>query len=111
MGGTENLTCLAEYRNGGLLVDTNVIKLKDQSWLSQELNVGTELVVEWRALTVVLLDKLAEKLRERLGQSVDDLPLPAILEGGTWHAGRQVAKSLRTDGASPIKIRLDGTVF
>merc|ERR1712217_13612 len=106
-----SLTGLPEYRNGGLFIDTGVLRLKDQSWLTQELNVGTELIVEWRALTVVLLDKLAEQLRERLGKSADELPLPAILEGGTWHAGRQVAKSLRTDGASPIKIRLDGTVF
>jgi len=107
----EAMTCLAEYRNGGLLVDTGSIVLKDQSWLSQELNVGTELIVEWRALTVVLIDRLAEELRRRLGVSADDLPLTAVLEGGTWQAGREVARSLRADGSAPIRIRLDGTVF
>jgi len=105
------LTCLAEYRNGGLLLDTGAIVLKDSSWLSQEVNVGTELIVEWRALTVVLIDRLAEELRKRLGLSKEQLPLAAVLEGGTWHAGRQMAKSLRSDGSSPIRIRLDGTVF
>jgi hypothetical protein len=109
--GTSALTCLPEYRNGGLLIDSGVISLKDPSWLSQEVNVGTELIVEWRALTIVLLDKLAEELRKRLSMSVDDLPLAAVLEGGTWHAGRALAKQSRADGSAPIRIRLDGTVF
>lgn len=107
----EALTCLAEYRNGGLLLDTGVITLKDPSWMSQEVNVGTELIVEWRALTVVLLDRIAEDLRKRLGISEDQLPMSAVLEGGSWHAGRELAKAKRSDGSAPIRIRLDGTVF
>merc|ERR1719188_2524103 len=107
----EAMTCLAEYRNGGLLLDTGVIVLKDPGWLSQEVNVGTELTVEWRALTVVLMDRLAEELRRRLSLSEEQLPLGSVLEGGTWHAGRELANSLRSDGAAPIHIRLDGTVF
>jgi len=109
--GLEKLTCLAEYRNGGLLIDAGAIALKDPSWLSQEVNVGTELIVEWRALTVVLIDELASELSKRLGASEQEMPLAAILEGGTWHAGRQIARSLRADGSAPIRIRLDGTVF
>jgi len=73
--------------------------------------LGTELIVEWRALTVVLIDELASELRKRLGASEQEMPLAAILEGGTWHAGRQIARSLRADGSAPIRIRLDGTVF
>eukprot|EP00933_Yihiella_yeosuensis_P029031 TRINITY_DN22766_c0_g1_i1.p1 TRINITY_DN22766_c0_g1~~TRINITY_DN22766_c0_g1_i1.p1 ORF type:complete len:839 (+),score=195.71 TRINITY_DN22766_c0_g1_i1:49-2517(+) len=109
--GVEAMTGLPEYRNGGLLVDIGVISLKDKSWQSQTVNVGTELVVEWRALTVVLLDQLAEQLRKKLGLSAEDLPLASVLEGGTWHAGRQAARALRSDGSPPIHIRLDGTVF
>jgi hypothetical protein len=109
--GVSALTGLPEYRNGGLLVDTGVIRLKDPSWLSQEVNVGTELIVEWRALTVVLLDRIADEVRKRLGMSAGQLPLAAVLEGGTWHAGRAMAKQLRADGSAPIRIRLDGTVF
>jgi GTP cyclohydrolase II len=111
VSGTSALTCLPEYRNGGLLVDAGVISLKDASWLEHEVNVGTELIVEWRALTIVLIDKLAEELRRRLSMPSVDLPLGSVLEGGTWHAGRALAKELRTDGSSPIRIRLDGTVF
>merc|ERR1712226_270527 len=60
--GQDNLTALSEYRNGGLFIDTGVIKLKDSQWQNAEVNVGTELVVEWRALTVILVDKVAEEL-------------------------------------------------
>jgi hypothetical protein len=109
--GEEQLTCLAEYRNGGLLLDMGVISFKDPSWLSQEVNVGTELVVEWRALTVVLIDRVAEELRKKLGATAQDLPLASVLEGGTWQAGRDVAKTLRSDASPPLCIRLDGTVF
>jgi len=108
---TDVMTGLPEYRNGGLLIDTCVLRLKDQAWLDQEVNVGTQLVVEWRALTVSLLDQIAEKLRAKLGVSAEALPLASVLEGGTWQAGREVAKMKRADGSSPIKIRLNGTVF
>jgi len=109
--GVGALTALPEYRNGGLLLDVGAISLKDPSWLDQEVNVGTELVVEWRALTVILMDKIACELRKRLNLSEEALPLASVLEGGTWHAGREIAKSLRSDGSAPIRVRLDGTVF
>jgi len=109
--GTDALTCLAEYRNGGLLVDTGVLSLKDPSWLNQEVHVGSELIVEWRALTVILVDELAARLREQLGTTASAFPLSSVIEGGTWHAGREMARSLRSGGDPPIRIRLDGTVF
>jgi hypothetical protein len=109
--GDEQLTCLPEYRNGGLLLDAGVIALKDPSWQSQQVNVSTELVIEWRALTVVLVDRLAQELRRKFGVSPEQLPLASVLEGGTWQAGRELARAKRADGSSPISIRLDGTVF
>jgi len=109
--GDEKLTCLPEYRNGGLLLDAGVIALKDPSWQSQAVNVSTQLVIEWRALTVVLIDRLAEELRRKMGVSAEQLPLASVLEGGTWQAGRELARALRADGSPPISIRLDGTVF
>merc|ERR1712217_227992 len=107
---TEVMTGLPEYRNGGLLVDTGVLSLKDPSWTAQEVNAGSELIVEWRALTVVLIDEIANRLRKRLGTTAEELPLACVLEGGTWHAGRELAQSLRATGNPPIQIRLDGTV-
>lgn len=108
--GSEALTGLPEYRNGGLLVDFGVINSKAPL---QSYDVSHELIVEWRALTVVLLDKLAGIIRQHPDIPKDnELSLPMILEGGTWKAGREIAKKLRpTDAASPIRIVSDGTVF
>jgi hypothetical protein len=71
---------------------------------------GDEAVIEWRALTVALIDQLAPRVRQRLGRSAAQLPLASILEGGTWAAGRALAQRLR-GGLPPLQIDSDGTVF
>ncbi len=106
--GHDDLTGLPEYRNGGLLLDTGVLVLRQSGDARIAWDVGSELVVEWRALTVALLDELAPKVRLLLG--VPDLPFACILEGGTWAAGRELAAELR-GGAPPLDIDSDGTVF
>src|SRR5207249_1631482 len=80
----DGLTGLAEYRNGGLFLDTGVLVLRDPADAQREHDVGSPLVVEWRALTVALLDRLAELLRQRVGLDAVSLPLAKILQGGTW---------------------------
>ncbi|MGE3868862.1 MAG: URC4/urg3 family protein [Pseudorhodoplanes sp.] len=107
----DGLTGLAEYRNGGLFVDCGVLVLRDPAQAALEHEVSSELVVEWRALTVALLDKLAEEMRKRLRMNAENLPLAKVLEGGTWAAGRIVARQKRPDGAPPIRVISDGTVF
>jgi hypothetical protein len=107
----DGLTGLAEYRNGGLFIDTGVMAFRDPSAASREHDVSSPLVVEWRALTVALLDRLAEALRARLKMDSASLPLAKILEGGTWAAGRAIARELRADGSPPVKVISDGTVF
>ena len=57
------------------------------------------------------IDRVAELLRQRLGLNAEELPLARVLEGGTWRAGREIAKELREDGGPPIQIVSDGTVF
>jgi hypothetical protein len=107
----DGLTGLAEYRNGGLFVDLGVLTLRDAADAERAHAVDSILVVEWRALTVALLDRLAERIRTRLGRSRDELPLASLLEGGTWAAGRAAAFERRSDGAPPLKVVSDGTVF
>jgi len=104
----DDLTALPEYRNGGLLLDTGVLALRNDAEALVAWDVGSELVVEWRALTVALLDELAPQVRARLGAPA--LPLACILEGGTWAAGRELATQLR-GGDPPLAINSDGTVF
>jgi hypothetical protein len=105
------LTGLPEYRNGGLLVDLGVLVPKHAGVCEQVHAPGDEVIVEWRALTVALLDRVAEGVRDQLGKSPSELPLANILEGGTWAAGRAVAARLRDGGGPPIRIASDGTVF
>ncbi len=107
----DGLTGLAEYRNGGLFIDTGALCLRDQAHGARQHEVGSTLVVEWRALTVALLDRLAALVRERLGRDANQLPLPKILQGGTWAAGRAIARRLRADGSPPLDVISDGTVF
>ncbi|MGB0632440.1 MAG: DUF1688 family protein [Alphaproteobacteria bacterium] len=107
----DGLTGLAEYRNGGLFVDTGVLTLKDNAVMAAAHSPSSEVIVEWRALTVALLDRLAEGVRTSLGKSATDLPLASILQGGTWTAGRKIAAELRPDGGPPIRLDSDATVF
>lgn len=107
----DGLTGLAEYRNGGLFVDTGVLVFKDPADAGRDHDVGSPLVVEWRALTVALLDELATKVRRRLNLDAAALPLASVLQGGTWSAGRALARKLRADGSPPIRVVSDGTVF
>jgi hypothetical protein len=107
----DGLTGLAEYRNGGLFVDSGVLRLRNPVAAIHPNPVGSTLVVEWRALTVALLDRIAALIRERRGLTIDEFPLARVLEGGTWAAGRLLARDKRADGSPPIAVESDGTVF
>jgi len=107
----DGLTGLPEYRNGGLFLDTGVLSLKDPADAERPHTVDSPLVVEWRALTVALLDRIAEPIRAKLGFKAEDFPLAKALEGGTWATGRRLAKDRRPGGPPPLTIISDGTVF
>jgi hypothetical protein len=107
----DELTALPEYRNGGLLVDLGVIRPRAPIDRQAKLDVASEFIVEWRALTVALMDSLLDLVRKELGVG-SSFTMPHMLQGGTWAAGRKVARELRPpDGPSPIPVAADGTVF
>lgn len=118
--GGEHGTGLPEYRNGGLFVDLGVLT-PTPALLSASVGGEGELpalpaehpaIVEWRALTVILLDRQAEKIRHKLGLKEDELNLKQVLEAATWKGGREVAKEKRAEtGGPPINVISDGTVF
>ena len=105
------LTGLPEYRNGGLLVDAGALRPKQSKLLTDSFKAGDEAIVEWRALTVALLDKVADHVRVHLGLDAKRLPLVKVLEAGTWFAGRTLAAERRPGGGPPIAVDSDGTVF
>ncbi|MCK6596185.1 MAG: URC4/urg3 family protein [Bacteriovoracaceae bacterium] len=106
-----SMTGLPEYRNGGLLIDKELLKLKNSEDLSKKHLPDSDLIVEWRALTVYFLDQIGLALQKKMHKTPDEFPLCKILEGGTWWAGRFAAKEKRADGSPPLHLDSDGTVF
>ena len=121
--GTELMTGLPEYRNGGLFVDTGLLTLKKgdtdrglKFYHNHMPNTSVEVVpmfepsddvvVEWRSVTVGFLDELLPVVNKGLGA---DLNLAQMLEAGTWKGGRETAELSRpiTKGP-PIGILSDG---
>ena len=107
----DELTGLPEYRNGGLFIDAKVMVPKHSDAFERQWLVSDEFVVEWRALTVALLDELAPLIRSKLNRTAIEFPLVKILEGGTWATGRSLAAQARVGGGPPFRITSDGTVF
>jgi hypothetical protein len=107
----DQLTGLPEYRNGGLLVDAGALRPKQRALLEKTFVAGDQPIVEWRALTVALLDRIAQHVRVHLGLDAARLPLVKVLEAGTWFAGRALAAERRPGGGPPIAVASDGTVF
>lgn len=130
--GKEQLTVLPEYRNGGLLMDTGFITLKQPDLerglekyrqnsllpgqpkfeVAPMFEMSDPVVVEWRALTVAYLDIVAERVRETLGLDRKRLNLSQLIQGGTWSAGRELAEISRPNTQEPpIVIKLDSRVI
>lgn len=114
-------TGLPEYRNGGLFVDMKVLCLKDEV-LRQGRATSTsglpkfpatsDVIVEWRAMTVALLDELYGIITARFASEGHTLSMAQMLEAGTWKSGRELAATLRpATKSSPILIEGDGTLF
>jgi hypothetical protein len=103
--GAELMTGLPEYRNGGLLVDTGLLTLKeedakrgieafqknskDKGLQCMEVvplfTVDDDVIVEWRAATVGFLDELLKQVNLGLGlKGAEALNLAQMLEAGSW---------------------------
>ncbi len=118
---SEQLTALAEYRNGGLFVDLGALTLKEDALRRglkasgrdlPRFDAGDDVIVEWRSMTIALHDLLYEKIKARLGEAGVNLSPSQFLEAGTWKCGREIAARRRPDTkSSPILIDTDGTLF
>jgi hypothetical protein len=107
----EGMTGLAEYRNGGLILDSGLITLKNEADQEKTWTPDADLIIEWRALTIHLLDVIGSGVQKALGKKPSEFPLAKVLEGGTWWAGRFLAQEKRAGGTPPLNIDSDGTVF
>lgn len=104
--GTELLTGLPEYRNGGLFVDLGVLNLRGADmerglqnyadWcrrthtrpveVAPMFEPGDDVVVEWRGVTVGFLDRLCADVNKALARELNggELSLAQLLEAGSW---------------------------
>jgi hypothetical protein len=92
------------------MIDSGLLRLRDDAFARQVWQPGDELIVEWRALTLSLMDEVAVEVRKLLHLDDHRLPLACVLEGGSWSAGRTLAQKLR-GGLPPLQVASDGTVF
>ncbi|KFA77803.1 hypothetical protein S40288_00540 [Stachybotrys chartarum IBT 40288] len=132
--GTELLTGLPEYRNGGLFVDLGVLNLKKEDVdrglrnyaenctktgikgveVAPMFESSDDVIVEWRGVTVGLLDMLCVEVNKALRKELagNELTLAQVLEAGSWKGGREVAEIHRPNTKEPpILIESDGTIF
>lgn len=104
--GTELLTGLPEYRNGGLFIDLGVLTLKDEDnrrglknyaenskvsgsdgvEVAPMFKPSDDVIVEWRGVTVGFLDLLRVEVNKALKSELagNELSLPQLLEAGSW---------------------------
>jgi hypothetical protein len=114
-------TGLPEYRNGGLFIDLGVLTLKPEALERGQNASGQKLpmfkdsgdeIVEWRALTVALLDEIYGIIRKQMNENDVELSMAQMLEAGSWKSGRELAAQHRPETkSSPILIDGDGTLF
>ncbi len=107
---TDGLTGLAEYRNGGMLIDLGLVALTDPV-PTTPVAVEDPLVVGWRAVTVAALDRIVAGLDDHLPATHRGLGMGQVLEAGTWSLGRRLAAQARPGAVPPFPIASDGTVF
>lgn len=126
--GAELMTGLAEYRNGGLLMDTGLLVLRSEdakrglALYQQNAQIegqpntevvpmftpDDDVVVEWRAVTVGFLDELLPEVNKMLGlQGNNKLNLAQMLEAGTWKVSQKLAYG-RCVCKTDEYIRVDG---
>merc|ERR1711991_1237922 len=103
---TELLTALPEYRNGGMIIDMEIVELKDKNLLKINHSLNSDIIIEWRCLTIVIIDMLKKKINKKMNK---DFHLGQILEGGTWSLGREL--SLKRRGLPPLLILSNGTIM
>lgn len=88
--GLEDLTPPSDLAHAALFVQTGVLAISSENDEALPEETKTDRMVELRALSAALADKLADRLRSELDVSADQVPLTCILEGGTSRAGLRI---------------------
>lgn len=103
--GIDRLTALPGLHEGGLLLDSGVLRLREPEAAHQPWHPGDEIVVEWRAATVGLLDELLPLVQREAGAAA--APTLASLLAATRAAGLALAGE-RRGGAPALQVQAGG---
>ncbi|SRR6266566_4323911 len=117
--GTDLLTGLPEYRNGGLFVDLGVLTLKKDDMdrgldhyndysrrtgskgveVAPMFEPGDDVIVEWRGVTVGFLDRLCVEVNRVLKNDLqgNELSLAQLIEAGSWKVSCSPADAVAGD--------------
>ncbi|MEP3046708.1 MAG: DUF1688 family protein [Roseibium sp.] len=87
----ESLTSPSDLDHAALFTGTDVLQVRD-GFENSDLGTNQDRMVEIRAVTIGLMDKMADMLRTELDVASDQLPLTCVLEGGTSRAGAQILR-------------------
>lgn len=90
------LTGIPDAWNGGFLLESGWIRLNNPALQNQSHSFNSDLVTEWRALTVGLMDVLADELSFQLNIKKYQLPLNRMIQRGML--------AIPTGGHPPLKI-------
>ncbi|MBD8892340.1 DUF1688 family protein [Roseibium litorale] len=92
VSGLEELPGLADLNHVFFFLETGALRvLPSQDAGAGSPQAAVDLMIELRAMSLVLLDKLAALLRERLEASVEELPLTCLMAAATVPASRELA--------------------
>lgn len=94
-----------------ILVDLKLLTPKNQNAYSQIYSADSEFVVEWRALTVLLIDKLADTVRKELNFTSKELGLNQVMFSLIYPASKKIATHLRGNFSTPFKFVLENAPY
>lgn len=97
------LTALADVLHGNLLLDTAVLRLRDPQSARTVWPRDAEIVIEWRALTVALLEELAPRVQHHRGRG-DAGPGTAGLLIGRFEPAATALTLLRPEGRPALRV-------
>ena len=108
--GLDKLTAPADLTHAALFVNSGVLTLKHTNGTLSPEGIRDRMI-EIRALTIALTDKLAERLADGLGMSLEQVPFTCILEGGTDRAGSHILEQAPENLRDLGEILNPGAVF
>jgi hypothetical protein len=110
VAGLDKLTGPADLAHAALFVHSGVLTIRGKGdTLSPE--AVRDRMIEIRALTLALTDRLAERLASGLGMTLDQVPFTCLLEGGTSRAGNRLLEQASENLRDLGKFLNPGAVF